>query len=300
MKQCPNQSINKMDVTDDDGGGQQLQQPFNFNSIQVLSVSGSGGKQVYNTCPAMMTDVMVEGVAKVKFECDTAASHCIMSEGVYHSLQKQNWRIPNMKSEKLVVKLADGTISDKACGSVKLKVKAKNTEEVSLDFFVINGPNNLLGRSALMKLWPKEFNALNTVATAKAAVVQKWKAGIPGVGWSCTTSGNEANNSRCIPGVAEPCGTRAANETQNSRRIYCNSNNSMIPGVGQSRSTSAKEAGNSGRSELELSDASVSGLATAAVVALPEKQKLPPLSAGEMTQEVGERPQCSLKRVTWK
>merc|ERR1711942_435130 len=105
-----------------------------------------GGQKYGGTCPALMTDVMVEGVMDVQFECDTAASHCIMSTDVYDGLKKLKWRIPKLKSEKLVVKLADGTISNKMCGSVNLKVKTKYSDEVSMMFFVMDGPNNLLGR----------------------------------------------------------------------------------------------------------------------------------------------------------
>ena len=83
MKQCHNQTINKVEMADDAA----QQQPFSFNSIQVLSVSSS--RQTYNTCPAMMTDVVVEDVCTIKFECDTAASHSIMSEDVYNGLRKQ-------------------------------------------------------------------------------------------------------------------------------------------------------------------------------------------------------------------
>ena len=35
---------------------------------------------------------------------------------------------------------------------------------VKLDFFVIQGPNNLLGRHALESMWPSQFNALREIA----------------------------------------------------------------------------------------------------------------------------------------
>ena len=124
----------------------------------------------YSTCPAIMTDVVVEDVYTVRFECDTAASHSIISEDMYNGLRKQKWRVPSMMQEKLVVRLADGTVSSKACGSVRLKVRARNSGEVTLDFFVMDGPNNLLGRYALEKLWPNQFKALRQVATVSATV----------------------------------------------------------------------------------------------------------------------------------
>ena len=118
MAQCQNQSINKMEMSDGTAQ-QQQQQQFSFNSIQVLSVDGAQRTQ-YSTCPAIMTEVVVEDVCRMKFECDTAASHSIMSEDIYNGLRRQKWRVPSMKQEELVVKLADGTVSTKACGSVRL------------------------------------------------------------------------------------------------------------------------------------------------------------------------------------
>ena len=90
-------------------------------------------KSCYVTCPAIMTEVCIEDVWMIRFECDTAASHSIISEKVYNSLRHQKpQRIPAVKQEKLVIRLADGTISNKACGSVSLLVKAKNSHEVKL------------------------------------------------------------------------------------------------------------------------------------------------------------------------
>ena len=117
--------MNKVEMTD----GAVQQQNLTFNSIQVLSVTDSGQQTCYATCPAIMTEVLVEDMWTVKFECDTAASHSIISEDMYNGLRKQKWRVPSMKQEKLVVRLADGTISSKACGSVRLKVQAKNSGE---------------------------------------------------------------------------------------------------------------------------------------------------------------------------
>ena len=264
MVQCQSQMVNKVEMTD----GTAQQQNFTFNSIQVLSVSDGGQQTQYSTCPAIMTDVVVEDVYTVRFECDTAASHSIISEDVYNGLRKQKWRVPSMMQEKLVVRLADGTVSSKACGSVRLKVRARNSKEVTLDFFVMDGPNNLLGRYALEKLWPNEYNALRQVATVSAAVVQqrqqqqrqqqqrqetpptrdpcvdRSKTSIytneaynscdnsPGVGMSeNTVYSNEACNSRRFPSVGEPKnGTVAANETHNSSRSAGGADTS-IPGT---------------------------------------------------------------------
>merc|ERR1712055_779648 len=69
MAQCQNQSINKMEMSDGTVQQQQQQQQFSFNSVQVLSVCG-GQRTQYSTCPAIMTDVVVENACTVRFECD--------------------------------------------------------------------------------------------------------------------------------------------------------------------------------------------------------------------------------------
>ena len=72
--------------------------------------------------------------------------------------------IPEMRAEKLTIRLADGTISRKACGSIRVAVKSK-TSGATLDFFVMRGPNNLLGRLALEQLWPTQYDALKKAVT---------------------------------------------------------------------------------------------------------------------------------------
>ena len=190
-----------------------------------------------------------------------------------------------MMQEELVVKLADGTVSTKACGSVRLRVKAKNTEEVLLDFFVIDGPNNLLGRYALEKLWPSEYNALRRVATVSAAVLQKQRqqqqetpprSNIPGMAESYNggKGSNEAQNSRSFPGKGMSyTGGKGSNEAYISSRSA----------KGADTSTAGNNNCESGDMVTSQDDAKVSG------TALPEMRQIPPLRAGEVTQEIGER-----------
>ena len=114
----------------------------------------------YATCPPIMNKVNVEGVEWCDFECDTAASHNIMSGGLYKKLrQSRPDVIPELKPERLTIRLADGSISRKACGSIRVAVRSRSSEAV-LNFFIMNGPNNLLGRLALEQLWPKQYGEL--------------------------------------------------------------------------------------------------------------------------------------------
>ena len=47
---------------------------------------------------------------------------------------------------------------------MECSVVAANGLRLKLQFFVMSGPNNLLGRLALSKIWPEEYSALKEVA----------------------------------------------------------------------------------------------------------------------------------------
>ena len=78
---------------------------------------------VYATSPPMMTVINVGEVGMAKFECDVAASHNIMSQELYDKLRSRKPdRIPKLKQEKLAIRLADGSISSKQCGTISVEV----------------------------------------------------------------------------------------------------------------------------------------------------------------------------------
>ena len=150
---------------------------FCFNSFEIVGVE-SGSKSVnalstsvntpYTTNRPMMTSVILAGKCKAQFECDTAASHSLMSVKLYKRLHEEPWcQIPKAVTENVAMKLADGTISKKSCGVIKLSVKARNTPTVELSFFVVSGPNNLLGRFAIETLWPKQYKALRNIVNSE-------------------------------------------------------------------------------------------------------------------------------------
>ena len=97
------------------------------------------------TNPAMMTCVRLEGVCFADFECDTAASHSVISEKVFSKLQQQLKKKLCVKQVNVAIRLADGTSSNKSSGVVQIAVEKADAEPVLLSFFVISGPNCLLG-----------------------------------------------------------------------------------------------------------------------------------------------------------
>ena len=106
----------------------------------------------------MLTKINVGEAGIEIFKCDTAASHSILRSSIYEKLRKRHPSgIPELVQESQKIQLSEGTISKKVVGSVSIKVQASNTGVTRLDFFVMNSPNNLLGRLALKKLWPQQF-----------------------------------------------------------------------------------------------------------------------------------------------
>ena len=80
--------------------------------------------------------------------------------------------------------LADGSKFAKQTRSMQYTVVAANGKKVNLHFFVMAGPNNLLGRLALKTIWPKEYGALKEVAEipVKKATVPVAKSQFRSVG----------------------------------------------------------------------------------------------------------------------
>ena len=148
--------------------------PAMFNSVEIMATNVLSA---YPTCPPIMTEVKV-GDKKVKFECDTAASHNVLSQETYQDIWKRGSG-PKLEYHSVKVMLADGTRSQKQTRSMEAVVEAANGKQVKLQFFVMSGPNNLLGRLALKTLWPEQYAALKDVAEVpirKAAVTVVKKA----------------------------------------------------------------------------------------------------------------------------
>ena len=160
----------------------QRQPEQNLNSLKIVS-SASECSDVAECCidtfatqvqtplvtnPAMMTCVRLEGVCYADFECDTAASHSVISEKVFSELQQQLKKKLCVKQVNVAIRLADGTSSNKSSGVVQIAVEKAYAEPVLLSFFVISGPNCLLGRHTLEQLWPEQYRALRNVASMAA------------------------------------------------------------------------------------------------------------------------------------
>merc|ERR1711888_400541 len=110
------------------------------------------------------------------------------------------------------VMLADGTKSGKQTRSMQYTVVAANGKKVRLQFFVMAGPNNLLGRLALKTIWPEQYGA-----PKEAAEVPVNKTEVKSQAWSVGTGAGVAQRQRnpepAVPRVA-PDMTAAGQQPQ--------------------------------------------------------------------------------------
>ena len=164
----------QQDAADD---GYELLEQF---SIDI--VASDGVNSHHPTADKMMSTVSVEGQSAV-FQLDTGASSCIMSQELFDRLRRNSRRKLHVKQEKMSVRLADGSISKKPCKNVWLSVKSHQLARPQrLNFIVMSGSQNLLGRWAMYKLWPRQFSAFKKAICAplqpRSALVPEKKEAI--------------------------------------------------------------------------------------------------------------------------
>ncbi len=114
-----------------DMSGSSAEELIEFKSYALLIINASScNSSVLKTNKPMLTKVRLMGIGVTKFECDTAASHSVLSAQVFKLLQE---RCPKLHSKRqdVTIRLADGSISSKKCGSVDISVETrkKNSED---------------------------------------------------------------------------------------------------------------------------------------------------------------------------
>ena len=114
---CPNKTTAKsveMDI-------EKEEQVISFHSVQLNATQVNA---FYPTLPKMVTKLNVGEAGKEIFECDTAASHSILTSSVYEKLRNRHPKgIPELVQESQRIQLADGTISKKVVGQSVLKYR---------------------------------------------------------------------------------------------------------------------------------------------------------------------------------
>jgi hypothetical protein len=168
--------INCMEA-DDEGSGSYKEvddqdDPFNFNALCAINPTSPVFKSFATTVEphplatteSLMTRLHIEGIGTLKMEVDTAASHNIITEKCFSQLQNQLVKRGMEKSKRtsrgVKITLADGTMAPQECPVVQLRVSTDLcgfTNPLALTFLVVKGPNNLVGRHSIAKLWPTAF-----------------------------------------------------------------------------------------------------------------------------------------------
>ena len=118
----------------------------------------------------IMAGIIFNDIYGAELEVDTAASHNVMSNDMFKALVKRSGnKPPILEKSNAILRLADGTPSDKLLGCAHISVKlAKKDSEPTVSavvpMFVVNGPNCLLGRPAIQCIMPKLYKSLSNVA----------------------------------------------------------------------------------------------------------------------------------------
>ena len=148
-----------------------------FKSITAVTPSIKSFASMNDDHPLVTTDPLltklnVENFAHVTFEVDSAASHNIISKTNFDKIQKQ-LKIRGKRAKRLEntikIRLADGKLSSQNCHVVQLMLSTnlnKNAKLSPYTFIVVKGPNNLIGRHTLARLWLEEFDKFKSVATS--------------------------------------------------------------------------------------------------------------------------------------
>ena len=148
-----------------------------------------------------MTTLNVEGICHLKLEVDTAASHNIISEASFNRIQNHLSKIGRQKvkqfNNKVKIRLADGSVSSQECPVVQLNVSTnlRHLENpIMLTFLVVNGPNNLVGRHSLARLWPSAFEQFKNSTTQNVAISKDILSKVGSIN-SATVKSTISNNS---------------------------------------------------------------------------------------------------------
>ena len=126
---------------------------------------------VFPSTDNIMAGIIFNDMYGAELEVDTAASHNVMSTDMFKALVKKSGNNPPVLAKSgAILRLADGTPSDKLRGCAHLSVKLANkdsskpTLSAVVPVFVVDGPNCLLGRPAIQYMMPKLYKNLSDIA----------------------------------------------------------------------------------------------------------------------------------------
>ena len=164
-------------------------------SPQVLRVTSV---QTGPPLPVIKASFIVEGRYICDFEIDTDASHTMISPTVFKKAQYVAKDKPTLGPEQ-TMKLADGSFSTSKCRLTHLTLARADKPKDSATFpvMVVEGPNIILGRSAIQYFWPNIYDNLSKAAASTREAANLIPANPPEVldklcGISSVSTGGES------------------------------------------------------------------------------------------------------------
>ena len=126
---------------------------------------------VLSSTENIMAGIIFNDIYGAELEVDTAASHNVMSTNMFNALVKKSGNNPPvLEKSSAILRLADGTPSDKlrGCAHIAVKLAKKDGSKPALSavvpVFVVDGPNCLLGRPAIQYIMPVLYKDLSDIA----------------------------------------------------------------------------------------------------------------------------------------
>ena len=174
---------------------------------EMSSISNTNDTVVQSSVKAITTDkanknimagVILNDNIKCELEIDTGACNSIMSYDLYKEIiNKSSDHYPELEVGKVIMKMADGSYSMAVKGLSQMKIaRADLPDKVGVfKVIVVQGPHNLLGRSALKELWPEQYNSF--VDGAKKSL-----------------------DALCISNVCSLCTTNVPSDTLSSSQVH--------------------------------------------------------------------------------
>ena len=194
----------------------------------------------------IIAGVVLNDFYNAELEVDSAASHNVISTDMYMDIVKKAGNNPPVLNKSgAILRLADGTPSDKLRGCTNLNVrfatkdKTKLALSANVPVFVVDGPNCLLGRPAMKQIMPELYQNLTDMARKSREALHD----APVIGRVALSS----------PTIGLPVGTHAAAPTTTHAAIHARAADSDVTAA-----ASATEPENPPKLEFKIPDGTIS------------------------------------------
>ena len=137
----------------------------------TIATTANDSSTAFPGTATIIAGVLLNDFYSAELEVDSAASHNVISTDMYMDIVKKSGKSPPvLKKSCAILRLTDGTLSDKLRGCTNLKVRIASNDttkpalSASVPVFVVDGPNCLLGRPAMKQIMPELYQNLTEIA----------------------------------------------------------------------------------------------------------------------------------------